>query len=155
MRTNGVVRKLAKRPGREPGDGLWVQLPPTLLRNAECRIMNDESNTQVVHHSSFLLHRFDVSAGHWRAQVAVTHPHLLCRFNSCPTHLRRVRLLARSPVFQAGQMGSKPIRASGRRVRSVFGPDIKPKNRQMLARKPNAPYNLAEWRNGRRVRLRT
>ena len=27
-----------------------------------------------------------VSAGHRRAQVAVTHPHSLCRFNSCPTH---------------------------------------------------------------------
>ena len=26
----GVVRKPAKRPGREPGDRLWVQLPPTL-----------------------------------------------------------------------------------------------------------------------------
>src|SRR5947209_20491103 len=24
--------------------------------------------------------------GHWRAQVAVTHPRPLCRFDSCPTH---------------------------------------------------------------------
>src|SRR5262249_1587411 len=27
----GVVRKPAKRPGREPGERLWVRLPPTLL----------------------------------------------------------------------------------------------------------------------------
>ena len=51
--TNGVVRKLAKRPGREPGDGLWVQLPPTLLDNAECGMMNDEQGMQVFHLSSF------------------------------------------------------------------------------------------------------
>jgi hypothetical protein len=31
----------------------------------------------------------NVSAGHRRAQVAVTHPHSLCRFNSCPTHCNR------------------------------------------------------------------
>src|SRR6516225_7463524 len=28
---NGRVRKAAKRPGREPGDRLWVRLPPRLL----------------------------------------------------------------------------------------------------------------------------
>ena len=38
---------------------LWVQLPPTLL---------------------------PVSAGHRRAQAAVTRPQVLCRFDSCPTH---------------------------------------------------------------------
>lgn len=32
-----------------------------------------------------------VSAGHRRAQVAVTHPQSLCRFNSCPTHFRGQR----------------------------------------------------------------
>src|SRR5207245_6833802 len=29
--TNGRVRKPAKRPGREPGDRLWVRFPPRLL----------------------------------------------------------------------------------------------------------------------------
>src|SRR5437867_9429802 len=28
---DGRVRKLAKRPGREPGERLWVRLPPRLL----------------------------------------------------------------------------------------------------------------------------
>ena len=31
---DGRVRKSAKRPGREPGDGLWVRFPPRLLRRS-------------------------------------------------------------------------------------------------------------------------
>ncbi len=27
----------AKRPGREPGDGLWVRVPPRLLMTADCQ----------------------------------------------------------------------------------------------------------------------
>src|SRR5262249_49747120 len=54
----GVVRKRAKRPGREPGECGFDSHP---------------------RYSS-------VSAGHRRAQVAVTHPRSLCRFDSCPTH---------------------------------------------------------------------
>src|SRR5260370_39184008 len=56
---DGTVRKPAKRPSSNLGDRLWVQLPP-------------------VSH---------VSAGHWRAQAAVTRPRKLGRFNSCPMHL--------------------------------------------------------------------
>jgi len=36
-----------------------------------------------------LLKTLQASAGHWRAQVAVTHPQSLWRFNSVPTHSTR------------------------------------------------------------------
>lgn len=72
------------RQGRQPADHLgsnpgmlWVQLPPLLIRRLACPLPDGRGSE---------LLKLHVSAGHWRAQVAVTHPHLLCRFNSCPTH---------------------------------------------------------------------
>src|SRR5262245_7494960 len=82
-------------PGRQPADHpsselgmLGVQLPPGPLTNA----LADQPGVVAtfspwragVQIPSRVL--IAVSAGHWRAQVAVTHPHSLCRFNSCPTH---------------------------------------------------------------------
>lgn len=44
--------------------------------------------------------------------MAVTHPHFAVQVRLLPDTLTRpVRLLVRSPVFQAGQRGSKPLRA--------------------------------------------
>ena len=62
LKIYGMVRKLEKRRSSDLRDCLWVRLPLMLLE---------------------LTH---ASAGHWRAQVAVTHPLRLCRFDSCPMH---------------------------------------------------------------------
>src|SRR5438270_1610460 len=58
----------------------------------------------------------DVSAGHRRAQVAVTHPQLLCRFNSCPTHCTNglVAQLAEQDSLKVEVQGSTPSGATGR-----------------------------------------
>src|SRR6516165_560650 len=67
-----------------------------------------------VHPSSFILS--DVSAGHRRAQVAVTHPHSLCRFNSCPTHCTNglVAQLAEQDSLKVEVQGSTPCGATCR-----------------------------------------
>ena len=59
-RAAGAIRKREKRPSSNLGESLWVRLPLALLSAA--------------------------SAGHRRAQGPVKPTHLLCRFNSCPTH---------------------------------------------------------------------
>ena len=57
-----------------------------------------------------------MSAGHRRAQVAVTHPHSLCRFNSCPTHCTNglVAQLAEQDSLKVEVQGSTPCGATGR-----------------------------------------
>ena len=57
----------------------------------------------------------DVSAGHWRAQVAVTHPRRLCRFNSCPTHCTNglVAQLAEQDSLKVEVQGSTPCGVTG------------------------------------------
>lgn len=57
----------------------------------------------------------DVSAGHRRAQVAVTHPRPLCRFNSCPTHSSGlVAQPAEQDSLKVEVQGSTPCGATGR-----------------------------------------
>jgi hypothetical protein len=54
------------------------------------------------------------SAGHWRAQVAVTHPH--CCAGSTParrTDMARWSIGSRTPASHAGGRGSIPLRATG------------------------------------------
>ena len=57
-----------------------------------------------------------VSAGHRRAQVAVTHPQALCRFNSCPTHCfdGLVAQPAEQDSLKVEVQGSTPCGATGR-----------------------------------------
>ena len=77
----------AKRPSSNLGDRLWVQLPPVLLENA--------------------------SAGHWQAQVAVTHPRSAVQVQLLPGALDGPFVYRRrTPAPQAGRMGSIPIRAT-------------------------------------------
>ena len=77
----------AKRPSSNLGDRLWVQLPPVLLENA--------------------------SAGHWRAQVAVTHPRSAVQVQLLPGALDGPFVYRRrTPAPQAGKVGSIPIRAT-------------------------------------------
>ena len=59
-----------------------------------------------------------VSAGHRRAQVAVTHPHSLCRFNSCPTHCfdGLVAQLAEQDSLKVEVQGSTPCGATVRNL---------------------------------------
>ena len=55
-----------------------------------------------------------VSAGHRRAQVAVTHPHSLCRLNSCPTHCTTglVAQSAEQDSLKVEVQGSTPCEAT-------------------------------------------
>ena len=53
-----------------------------------------------------------MSAGHWRTQVAVTHPRLLCRFNSCPTLQGLVAQLAEQDSLKVEVQGSIPCGAT-------------------------------------------
>ena len=57
-----------------------------------------------------------MSAGQRRAQVAVTHPLMLCRFNSCPTHSKNglVAQLAEQDSLKVEVQGSTPCGATGR-----------------------------------------
>ena len=57
-----------------------------------------------------------VSAGHRRAQVAVTQPQALCRFNSCPTHCTNglVAQPAEQDSLKVEVQGSTPCGATGR-----------------------------------------
>src|SRR5690242_20591595 len=50
------------------------------------------------------------------SQVAVTHPRLLCRFNSCPTHCPNglVAQLAEQDSLKIEVQGSTPCGATGR-----------------------------------------
>ena len=93
----------------------------------------------------------DVSAGHWRAQVAVTHPHYAVQVQLLPDTLTwPVRLLVRSPVFQAGQRGSKPLRATEEPADTA----ARPETRMLCASGVHAPlrdrkrvgsFLLARW----------
>ena len=56
----------------------------------------------------------EASAGHGRAQAAVTRPPLAVQVQLLPDALWPVRRLVMPPVFQAGQAGSKPARATFR-----------------------------------------
>ena len=79
------VRKPAKRPSSNLGDRLRVRLPPLRLEHA--------------------------SAGHWRAQVAVTHPH--CCAGSTP---------ARRTDTARSSIGSGPrLLTPARGVRFPYG----------------------------------
>src|SRR6516162_7977345 len=53
---------------------------------------------------------------HRRAQVAVTHPHSLCRFDSCPTHCTNglVAQLAEQDSLKVEVQGSTPCGATCR-----------------------------------------
>ena len=82
---NRRVRKPAKRPSSNLGDRLRVRLPPLRLEHA--------------------------SAGHWRAQVAVTHPH--CCAGSTP---------ARRTDMARSSIGSGPrLLTPARGVRFPYG----------------------------------
>ena len=60
----------------------------------------------------------NASAGHWRAQVAVTHPPAgQCRFDSCPTHCFRLSSNSARSSIGTGQRPLKPQR----RVRFPHG----------------------------------
>jgi hypothetical protein len=52
----------------------------------------------------------NASAGHWRAQVAVTHPPPACRFDSCPTHRRTMDTTARCDAGLAARLSISPTR---------------------------------------------
>jgi hypothetical protein len=54
----------------------------------------------------------NASAGHWRAQVAVTQqpPERLCRFNSCPAHWRTLDTTARCDAGLAARLSISPTR---------------------------------------------
>ena len=68
----------------------------------------------LIRHSSFIIPRSSLRCVGWAwASPSGRNPLVkcLCRFNSCPTHSGPVRRLVMPPVFQAGQVGSKPTRA--------------------------------------------
>jgi hypothetical protein len=103
---DGMVRQPAERPSSNLGD-LWVRIPPVLV---------------IVP---------DASAGHWRAQVAVTHP-------------------------PSGNAGSTPAR---RTVRVSHGPlvyrqDTSPSRWRGGFDSRTGYWHIAGWRNGRRASLR-
>ncbi len=88
-RQNGAVGKRAKRRSSNLRDRLWVRLPPVLLEQ-------------------------HASAGHWRAQVAVTHP--LSSFGGS-TPSRRTNNTARSSNGRmrdthSRDTGSTPVRVT-------------------------------------------
>jgi hypothetical protein len=98
---------------RSEREMLWVRVPPEPLKDcpsgpAVVAATLSQWRSWVRIPPRMLV----ASAGQWRAQVAVTHPLSLCRFNSCPTHLWPVRRLVMPPAFQAGQVGSKPTRVA-------------------------------------------
>src|SRR5262245_35744939 len=80
----------------------------SFLGGAEWRTMT------VVHHSSFIVHLSSFRRVGWAlaSPSGCNPPAYAVQVQLLPDTPGRVRLLARSPVFQAGQMGSKPIRAN-------------------------------------------
>ena len=123
---------------------LRVQLPPEPLAAWYANWQSGQVESLVMV-CGFNSHpRYHVSAGHWRAQVAVTHPQSLCRFNSCPTHW------ARSTSGEVAGLSSRPDGIETHTRYSVgcvrFSGRDTIKKAKMLARKPNAPYQ--EWPSG-------
>src|SRR4051794_912053 len=95
---------------------LGVQLPPGPLQDAlaDQRSGRHALNVEIRGSSPLQGTDEDVSAGHRRAQVAVTHPRLLCRFNSCPTHCPHglVAQLAEQDSLKVEVQGSTPCGAT-------------------------------------------
>jgi hypothetical protein len=112
-------------------------------------------------------HKKIASAGHWRAQVAVTHPPAgQCRFDSCPTHWSMLQnreqvgpfvYRHRTAAPQAAKAGSIPARVIHQKANesAVRNAEAPASSRWRLARLKQRNSYRPSGATGRHATLRT
>ena len=117
---DGRVRKSAKRPGREPGERLWVRFPPRLLDGPVVqrrRLLAHIQATMVrVHPGS--LWSAGVMAAHLRGKEEVR-----VQFPGGPLEIWAARQIGKTPASQVGNRGSIPRRSTANRAYGPNGTD--------------------------------